>query len=107
MESQLERGVAMVLILLGWPAVATSVVCFSVAVGRRSRGLALAGCFLALPMLLYLTLTPAFRYLAPLGLIGMGLATWRIRASRPLVTIALLVPALVLILVLAIGVVGQ
>jgi hypothetical protein len=107
LESQLEHGVEMVLILLGWPAVGVSIVCFSAAVVRHSRAFAVTGCALALPMLLYLTLTPAFRYLAPLGLVGLGLATWRIRTARPLVTVSLLLPALTLVLVLAVAVATQ
>ena len=97
----------MVAILLGWPAVAVSVICFGAAVLRRSRRLAIAGCCLALPMFLYLTMTPRFRYLAPLGFLGLGLAAWRIREAHWLVTIALLVPAVGQILVLACGVIGQ
>ncbi len=107
MESQVERTVEMVAILLGWPAVAGSVICFTAAVLRRSRQLAIAGCCLALPMFLYLTMTPGFRYLAPLGFVGLGLAAWRIREAHWLVTVALLVPAVGQILVLAYGVIGQ
>ena len=107
MESQVERAVEMVAILLGWPAVAGSVLCFTAAVLRRSRQLAIAGCCLALPMFLYLTMTPGFRYLAPLGLVALGLAAWRIREAHWLVTVALLVPAVGQILVLACGVIGQ
>ncbi len=72
MEPQVERGVEMVAVLLGWPAVTVSVICFSAAILRRSRQLAIAGCCLALPMFLYLAMTPGFRYLAPLGLVGLG-----------------------------------
>ena len=107
MESQVERGVEMVAILLGWPAVAASVICFTAAVFRRSRQLAIAGCCLALPMFLYLAMTPGFRYLAPPGLIGLGLAAWRIREAHWLITVALIAPAVGQILVLAWAVVGR
>jgi len=107
LESQVEPGLEMLAILFGWPAVAVAVISFSAAVLRRSRQLAIGGCCLALPMFLYLTMTPGFRYLAPLGFLGLGLAAWRIRDAHWLVTLALVVPAVGQILVLACRVIAQ
>jgi hypothetical protein len=107
LESPAERVVELAAMLLGWPAIALSVICFGAAVRRRSRPLAFAGCCLALPMFLYLTMTPGFRYLAPLGFVGLVLATWRVRDGHRLVTLALLLPAFGQILLLAYGVITQ
>ena len=109
MESAAERGGEMLTILLGWPAVALSAICFSAAIMRRSRTLAIAGCCLAFPMLLYLTMTPRFQCFAPLGLIGLALETWRVREGHRLATLALLLPAFtqILILLLAYGILTQ
>jgi len=100
LESVEERVAEAIAVLLGWPAIATSVISFVVAIARRSRSFAILGWGLATPVLLYLTMTPRFQYSAPLGWLGLGLAVWNVRV-HPVVAVALLIPALGHILLLA------
>ena len=79
--------------LLGWPAIFVSVVAFSVAVTRKSRRVAVAGCLLAAPMFGYLSLYPSFRWAAFVGFALLCVLAWRVKESGWLVIGALALPA--------------
>ena len=80
---------------------AASSIAFALALVRGSRKYAVVGWGLASPMLLYLAMTPGFRYSAPIAWCALGLSAWSVRDHRG-VTVALLLPAVVQIVFLAV-----
>jgi hypothetical protein len=89
----IEAGSGWWVALLGWPAVASAVMAFAVAVARKSRGAAIAGCLLAAPFFFYITLAPRFHWVGPLSFASLCILAWRIRQSSLLVTCILALPA--------------
>jgi len=84
-------------ILLGWPAVTVGCLVLLVAAALGSRPVAFLGCTFVAPLLLYLTATPRFRYIAPVVLASLLALAWRTNRSRPVVRIALALPAAVVL----------
>ena len=80
-------------ILLGWPAVTVGCLVLLVAAALGSRPIALLGCIFVTPMLLYFTATPRFRYLALVVLVSLVALAWHTNRSRPVIRIALALPA--------------
>jgi len=107
MITVVEPGAGWWVALLGWPAVAGSVVVFSVAVARRSRAAAVIGCLLAAPMFAYLSLTPSFHWMAPLAYGLLCVLAWRIKRFSALASGVLALPAAGLLIWLAYAVLLQ
>ncbi|MDH4032146.1 MAG: hypothetical protein OEU49_14940 [Chromatiales bacterium] len=94
-------------LLLGWPAVLAAVVAFSLAVARRSRTAAIAGCLLAGPMFSYLSLAPRFHWIAPVAFGLLCILAWRVKRSGRLAVFLLALPAMILVAWLAYAVLTQ
>lgn len=93
MWNALETGSGAWVALLGWPAIGAAVAVMVLATLKRSHILSTLGCVLALPLFLYLALTPHFRWLAVAAYLLLVVHAWRLDRAHPLASVLLVLPA--------------
>lgn len=93
MWDALETGSGAWIALLGWPAIAAAAALMVFATLKGSRLLAMFGCVLALPLFVYLALTPHFRWLAVAAYALLAVHAWRLDRAHPLASVLLVLPA--------------
>lgn len=89
------------IVVLGWPAMAVAVAVLLFAAVRRSRKIAAAGCLLAVPIFMYLALTPHFRWAAVAAFVLLVVFAWRIERAHAAALVLLTLPAVSLVAWLA------
>lgn len=93
--------------LLGWPPIIGAIIALAIAMARRSRAAAVAGCVLAAPMFLYLGITPRFGWVALASFGLLCVFAWRVTVAGRLAIAAMILPAASLITWVAYAVLTQ
>lgn len=93
---------ALLFVLMGWPAVFLSLFCSLSGVVFRKPGAVAVGVIFALPFLWYLALTPGLRYVSPaVGLLYLA-AVYSVAKGQSWISWSLLAPFMALALYLAV-----